>query len=177
MGGGSGNYIGPTGRTDKEAKDLFDKATQDIEQKIKDSQLGKSEQKENEKSGIRNVFISFHVDDENQVNLLRAQAKRDDFNLDFYDYSVKEPFSEQWKKNAAAKIALTSATIVMIGPETANRKAVQFEIEESYRQNKKVIGVRIYRNEHHPIPELMKQNNAPVVNWTLDDIQGELNKD
>ena len=177
MGGGSGSYVGPTGRTDKEAKDLFDKATKDIEQKIKDGQSGRSEQKEDKEHGTRNVFISFHVDDENQVQLLRAQSKRDDFNLDFYDYSVKEPFSEQWKKNVAAKIALTSATIVMIGPGTSNRKAVQFEIEESYRQNKKVIGVRIYKNERHSIPEEMKRNGAPIINWTMRDIQGELDKE
>lgn len=126
--------------------------------------------------GIRNVFISFHVDDEPQIRLLTSQAKNDNFDLEFRDYSVKEPFDEKWRAQVRERIALTSATIVMIGENTASRPAVNFEIEESYRQGKKVIGVRIYKDKNHSIPEAMKRNNAPIVNWKLDEIQHELNK-
>ena len=38
---------------------------------------------------MRNVFISFDVDDEGMVNLLRHQAKNDRFPFEFRDYSVK----------------------------------------------------------------------------------------
>ncbi len=164
MGSDSGSYVGPSSKTDQEAKDLFNKATNQIEQK-----------RESERK-TRNVFISFNTDDERQVDLLRSQAQRDDFDLKFNDYSVKEPFDEKWRRQASDKISLTSATIVMIGPDTANRKAVNFEIEESYRQGKKVIGVRIYKNERHSIPESMRKNGAPIVNWSLADIQRELDK-
>lgn len=124
---------------------------------------------------VRNVFISFHVDDKAQVDFLKMQAKQD-IGLEFRDYSVDEPFDEKWRAQMRERIALTSATIVMIGPETANRPAVNFEIEESYRQGKKVIGVRIYKDQNHPIPEAMKRNNAPILEWKLEDIQRELDR-
>ncbi len=123
----------------------------------------------------RNVFISFHNEDEFQVNLLRIQAKRENTGLEFRDYSVKEPI-EQWRKHVRNQIDNTSATIVMIGKDTAKRPNVKYEIEQSYASGKKVIGVRIHRNRNDPIPEEMKKNNAPIVSWTLKDIQAELDK-
>ena len=124
----------------------------------------------------RNVFISFHVEDEAQVNLLRAQGGRDGFGMEFRDYSVKEPFDEAWRRQCAERISQTSMTIVMIGPQTATRAAVNWEIEESYRQGKKVIGVRIYRDANHPIPEAMVRHQAPVTNWNRDEIAAHLQR-
>jgi len=166
MGSGTGGYDFPA-KTTKEIKDI-------ISSSIPKSDRSPDEQGEEPRT--RNIFISFHNEDEFQVNLLRIQAKRENTGLEFRDYSVKEPI-EQWKKNVRNKIEATSATIVMIGPETASRSNVQYEIEQSYAAGKKVIGVRIYRDAKHPIPEQMRRNHAPIVNWTLSEIQAELNKD
>jgi len=119
----------------------------------------------------RNTFISFDTEDEAQVNLLREQAKKENSNLDFRDYSLKEPFDERWKAQCRERIAQTSATIVMIGSDTANREAVNWEIEESYRQGKKVIGVRIHRDRNDPVPAAMKEHNAPITTWETAKIQ------
>lgn len=125
-------------------------------------------------SGVRNVFISFHIDDEPQVRFLTSQIKQENSKLYFRDYSVKAKFDEKWRAQVRERISQTSATIVMIGEETANRPAVNFEIEESYRQGKAVIGVRIYKDKNHRIPDAMVRNKAPIVNWVLEDIQREL---
>ena len=58
----------------------------------------------------------------------------------------------------------------MIGEKTATREAVNWELEEAYRQGKKVVGVRIYRDKNHQIPKQLIENNAPIVNWNLKDI-------
>ncbi len=155
--------------------DIPSKTTDEIK-KIISNAIPKAESpKIDEERRIRNVFISFHSEDENLVNLLRIQAKRENTDLDFRDYSIKEPI-EQWRKNVIDRIAATSATIVMIGPDTASRKNVQYEIEQSYALGKKVLGVRIHRDQHDPVPELMRKNNATIVNWNLRDIQAELDK-
>ena len=96
--------------------------------------------------------------------------------MEFRDYSVKEPFDEAWRRQCADRISRTSMTIVMIGPETANRQAVNWEIEESYRQGKKVIGVRIYREANHAVPAAMTRHGAPVVHWTRDEIAEQLER-
>jgi hypothetical protein len=131
---------------------------------------------ESRPTGTRNVFISFHVEDEAQVNLLRAQAKDSDFGMEFHDFSVKEPFDEAWKANCRERIARTSLTICMIGPGTATREAVDWELNESYRQGHKVIGVRIYRDRSDPIPAPLVEHSAPIMTWNRDEMNAHLTK-
>lgn len=153
MGGGSSGYSVRPPRTAEEAEGIFATPTE-----------------ETRRARTRNVFISFHVDDEAQVNLLRAQAKSERFDIEFRDYSVKEPFDEKWKTNCRERIAQTSALICMIGEKTAQREAVIWEINEAYRQGKKVIGVRIHRDKNHPIPKPLSEHDVPVVDWNLAEI-------
>ena len=61
--GGATDFHTPTNSTDKSEK-LFNSATEEAE-RIDEYGEGKR----------RNVFISFHTEDESQVNLLRQQAK------------------------------------------------------------------------------------------------------
>ena len=129
-----------------------------------------------DQEGRKRVFISFRVDDESQVDLLRHQAKDDRFGIDFVDYSVKEPFDEKWKTQCTERIRQSSVIIVAIGSETYSREAVLWEINKAYELGKPVIGMRIYKDENHRIPELMRQNNAKIITWNMEEIQKELDK-
>jgi hypothetical protein len=159
MGGGSDGYsIGPA-RDSGESQAAFDKTVDEAK-----------------RARLRNVFISFHVDDEVHVGLLRSQAKNENYDLEFRDYSVKEPFDEKWKTNCKQRIAQTSVVVVMIGEHTAEREAVNWEIEEAYRQGKRVVGVRIYKDKNHEVPKAMRDNRAPILDWNLKYIDREINK-
>ena len=41
------------------------------------------------------AFLSFVKEDINLVNLFRGQAKNERFDLEFDDYSIKEPFDSR----------------------------------------------------------------------------------
>jgi DNA-directed RNA polymerase subunit L len=125
--------------------------------------------------GKPRVFISFHMNDEAQVNLLRHQARNSE-NLEFTDYSVKEPFDEKWKTNCALRIEQSSIVIVAIGPDTYSRPAVLWEIEKAHEMGKPVIGMRLYSERNHRIPEPMLRHNDKVVPWSHDVLQSELDK-
>lgn len=127
-------------------------------------------------SSKKRVFISFHIDDEAQVDLLRHQAQDDRFDLEFTDYSIKEPFDEKWKSNCTERINRSSVIVVMIGEETHQREAVLWEINKAYELGKPVIGVRIYNDANHPIPEPMRQNGARIVKWNMEEIQNAINE-
>ncbi len=114
------------------------------------------------------------MEDEAQVDLLRYQAKDNKYDLEFIDYSVHEPFDERWKSQCTERIQQSSVVVVMIGKDTHTREAVLWEINKAYELGKPVIGVRIHRDQNHTIPEPMRRNNAKIVNWSMDDIQGAL---
>ncbi len=122
------------------------------------------------------VFISFHMEDEAQVNLLRHQAKSDKFNLQFVDYSVKKPFTNRWKQRCEERIKQSSITVVMIGADTYKRPAVLWEINKSYELGKKVVGVRIHKDKKHPIPGPLLRNKAKIVDWKMEKMQKEIDK-
>jgi hypothetical protein len=109
------------------------------------------------------------VEDEAQINLFRHQA-REKMGVEFRDYSVKEPFDEKWKTNCKERIAQTSAVIIFLGPETAKSEPVCWEIDEAYRQNKKVIAVRIYKGKDYPVPEPLIRHKTRIMDWDNSEI-------
>ena len=118
---------------------------------------------------MRNVFISFDVDDEGMVNLLRHQAKDERFPFEFRDYSVKDPFEEGWKDEVSNLISLSSAVIVAIGENTHESEAVNWEIEEAHEQGKMVIGIFLHRDEVDEIPPAMYEDDE-ITYWDTAEI-------
>lgn len=121
------------------------------------------------------VFISFHIEDEAQVNLLRHQARNSD-QLEFTDYSVKEPFTEEWKRRCEERLKQSSVVVVAIGAETHSRPAVLWEINKAHELGKPVIGMRIHGDKNHKIPQPMVDHGDRVVPWSLDALNNELDK-
>ena len=119
----------------------------------------------------KRVFISFHMENEAQIRLLRHQAKSDKFKLEFTDYSVKEPFDGNWKKKCEERIRQCSVVFCMIGSETYKRPAVLWELNKSYEMGKQVIGVRIHKDRKDPIPGPLLRNKTRITNWNMEEIQ------
>ena len=123
------------------------------------------------------VFLSFHYeDDQGPIELLRHQAKNSK-QLEFVDYSAKEPWdTEEWKKKCEERIARSSVFVVAIGEKTHGRPAVLWEIRKAYELGKPVIGMRIYVDNNHIVPAPLIEHDSPVVDWKLDVLQAELDK-
>ena len=115
MGGGSG---GGRGLTLDEFKSL--------EQRAKKSLKG------GDGGGKCNVFISFSSDDLDEVNLLRGQAKNENSDIEFNDWSLKEPFdskkADYIERGIRERIRQCSVTVVYVSEKTANSKWVDWEI-------------------------------------------------
>ncbi len=117
----------------------------------------------------RHVFISFDHEDLDEVNLLRGQAKNDKTDLQFDDHSVKEPYestnADYIKRQIREKIDRCSVTLVYLTDKTASSKWVNWEIEESLKRGKGVIGV--YKGDAPPAkkPAAFQQNGCKAVQW------------
>ena len=106
-------------------------------------QLAKKTLREREDSGRRNVFISFAHEDLAEVNLLRGQARNGDSNLEFNDWSLREPFdskrADYIKQGIRERIKQSSATLVYVSEKSASSRWVDWEIRESIALGKKVV--------------------------------------
>jgi len=100
---------------------------------------------------VRRVFFSFHYErDKWRVNPVRnvwvTQGKEAAGFEDAADWEeVKKQSDEEIKKWIDDQLHGTSVTAVLIGNETAGRKYINYEIQESLRQGNGIIGIKIHR--------------------------------
>jgi hypothetical protein len=142
---------------------LFGSDTRSLEDKVKQRLA------EARADVSRHVYVSFDHEDLDEVNLLRGQAKNDKVDLEFDDHSVKEPFdstdADYIKRQIREKIDRCSVTIVYLTEKSASSKWVNWEVEESIKRGKGVIGV--YSGDTPPgrLPSAFQQNGCKVVKW------------
>ena len=118
---------------------------------------------------IRNVFISFSSDDLDEVNLLRGQAKNENSNIEFNDYSLKAPFNSKdadyIKRGIREQIRQSSVTIVYLSDKTANSEWVDWEIRESITLGKGVLAMHKGDTPPKRLPKAISENNIEVLPW------------
>lgn len=131
------------------------------------------------KEGAKNIFISFSHEDMDEVNLLRGQAKNKKSDLEFSDYSVKNAFdsedSEYIKRKIREKIEKTSVTMVYLSDDSMNSDWVKWEVEQSIKMGKGVIGV--YKGDLPPsnIPSHINDNVNDIIPWKHEAITEAVN--
>lgn len=151
MGGGGGSSRGLTPEETKKLSDLVSK------------KLSEAAKPRN------NVFISFAAENLDEVNLLRGQAKNENLDIEFNDWSLKAPFdsknSDYIRNGIRDRIRQCSVTIVYLSPAVATSKWVDWEIRESLRLGKGVIGM--YKGDSPPsvLPAAVSENNIKIVPW------------
>lgn len=156
MGGGGGS------RGIRDVKSLIDRA--------------KKELREGEKLGRKNVFISFAYEDNDEVSLLRGQAKNDNSPVEFNDWSVSEPINSERavyiKEKISERIAQSSLTVVYLSNNTSSSRWVEWEVEESIKQGKQVIGVHKGKSLPKQLPDFVRKNHVKCVPWS--ELAGEI---
>ena len=134
-----------------------------------------SYQQNKTKEEKKKVFISFSMQDKAQVELLRAQAANERYELEFIDNSLQQPVKgRDWHGPVGTKIEQSDVVIVMIGEDTHERPAVRWEVETAYKNDVPVIPVRIHGDENHKLPSPIRREGDGAIGWKLSEIQYEL---
>ncbi|PZC48565.1 MAG: TIR-like domain [Chloroflexi bacterium] len=121
----------------------------------------------------RRIFISFSHDDTQQVNgFLGLRNILDGF--EFYNHKLDrriQSTDDPYVQRVIRDEYLTSAsvTIVLIGDKTADSKWVKWEIAESRRQGKGILGIRL-KGTAGRVPEGIPSN--AVGGWEPDNFAG-----
>ncbi len=120
--------------------------------------------------GKRNVFISFATEDMNEVNLLRAQAKNENSDIEFNDHSVQEAYNseqaEYIKRKIAERINRASVTVVYLSDSAAKSHWVKWEVQKSIELGKKVVAVFKGQKYSGTIPKWVTENNIKTAKWS-----------
>lgn len=145
-GGGGGNYgrLGDISRLERKAKEAL-------------------------QGGRKNVFLSFSMNDIDEVNLVRAHAKNESSDIEFNDRSVREPYdserAEYIRLRLRERINQSSTTVVYISENTAKSDWVSWEVDTSLKLGKRVIAM--YKGDRPPAnkPKWMNDPSIKSVAW------------
>ena len=118
--------------------------------------------------GKRNVFISFAMEDERDVNLLRATAKNENSDIEFNDHSVKEPYDSERadyiRQKISERIDRCSVTVVHLTLSALQSRWVRWEVEKSLALGKTVIAAHPAGAGVEAMPTWLK--GVTVVTWS-----------
>ena len=132
----------------------------------------------------KNIFISHIHEDDEGLDKLKNLLK--DNGMVVRDYSINEDnpnnaHSEDYIKSEilAPRIRQSSTLVVYISPETKDSQYVNWEIEYSHKQNKRIVGVWAHGKKECEVPEALDLYYDAVVGWTgnsiMDAIDGKIN--
>lgn len=118
----------------------------------------------------KRVFISFDYDDRQQVNGLRLLNANDDFDVEFYDESLKVAVNSEnaayIKTKIREKIKRASVTLCMIGTNTSKSEWVNWEVDESVAQGNTIIAMALKGINEAVLPPLIRARvNARTMSF------------
>lgn len=148
--------------------------------------MSRADAKPPRRDAVRNVYFSFHYSDIWKVNQIRHRGVViGPKTAGFSDKSLKEEAKS--KHEAALKRLIaegldgTSVTVVLIGRETADRRWVKYEIQQSLKRGNALLGIHLSRVKDQEgrlarrgrVPHALKAQGAPVYDWTdVEDFAG-----
>lgn len=117
----------------------------------------------------KRVFLSFVEEDKAQVQGLRLLAANPNFDLEFFDESVRVPIdsrdAEYIKRRIREKIGRTSVTVCLISGETYKSKWVDWELQESDQKGNTIIAMALKGVDKAVLPKLIKEKGLTFHAW------------
>ena len=151
MGGGGGGRWSEGG----DYKALIDEARAELRKKAGE--------------GAPNVFLSFAYEDIDEINLLRAHARNEKSDIEFNDWSVKDPFDSERaayiREKIGERISQCSTVVVFLSQNTSDSHWVEWEVQHALSKGKHVIAVHSGDKPSAAIPQFIRDARAAVVSW------------
>lgn len=135
-------------------------------------------------TSARNVFISHYNKDEEHISRLR-ELIGDKQGVVLRNHSIDSTKPNNAKNEEYIKSLLrerignSGTVVVLIGPKTHTRWWINWEIEQAYKQGKRIVGVYTSGASESDIPENFENYGDALVGWqserVLGAIDGEIN--
>jgi hypothetical protein len=113
---------------------------------------------------MKNVFISFAVEDKFARDHLVHQAEQARVPFTFYDQSVRTPFDSMWKTRCRDRIRQCDGVIALISKRTRLADGAKWEMQCAIDEGIPILGVHIHKDDKGQIPYELEGER--VIEWT-----------
>ncbi len=121
----------------------------------------------------KRIFVGFAVEDRQYRDLLRGQALLGSSPIEYTDFSVKQPWSNAWKRQCRQRIKGCDGMIALLSRNTRNADGARWEIKCAVEQGIPVLGVHVHRDDRYAPPEIAGRR---TILWTWDGIANFINR-
>ena len=127
---------------------------------------------------LMNVFVSHYREDEDNIKRMK-DLLGDDYSI--RNYSVtSEKYNNVSNKEYIQSllrplINQASTFICLIGPNTHDSEWVNWEVEQAFKQGKRIIGVYLWGAKDSDIPPALEDAADAMVGWNHDTILDAIN--
>ncbi len=129
---------------------------------------------------VRRVFISTAYEDVNQARGFKLLPWNPNVKAEFVTRDLLSPVDSQnpdyIKANIRERLNGTSTTAVLIGQTTHKSDWVRWEVEESRMRGNGIVGIKLKGQDDAPIPSVLKEVGAKVMDWDAQKISDEIEK-
>jgi hypothetical protein len=118
---------------------------------------------------MKRVFLSFAYEDIGQVRGIRLLAANPDFDLEFFDESVRREIDSTNQGYVRSvireRINRTSVTVCIVGRTTYRSTWVDWELEESDKKGNTIIAMALKDLVSPTPPSLITRKGIYVWSW------------
>jgi len=112
----------------------------------------------------RRVFISFKAEDKPQVDGLRLLAKNPNYDLEFYDESIRAPVNSQnasyIKQVIREKIRRSGVVLCLVNTDTHKSGWVDWELETAIKFQKPIVAMAVKGLNRATLPAAIRKKVA-----------------
>ena len=125
-----------------------------------------------------NVFVSHYHEDEENIRRMKDLLGED---YSIRNYSVtSEKYNNANNKEYIQSllrplINQASTFICLIGPNTHDSEWVNWEVEQAFKQGKRIVGVYLWGTKDSDIPPALEDAADAMVGWNHDTILDAIN--
>lgn len=113
------------------------------------------------------IFVSFAIEDRGLRDLLVGQKVNPRSEINFIDYSVKEPWSNSWKTNCRERINQCSGLIGIVSRNSARADGQLWEIKCAIELRVPLLLIHGYSAPERKISSLPGVlSGLPVYDWS-----------
>jgi hypothetical protein len=117
----------------------------------------------------KRVFLSFVSEDKERVQGLRLLAANPNYDLEFYDESVRAAIDSQdadyIKRVIREKLSRTSVTVCLISENTYRSAWVDWELQESSAKGNKIIAMALKDVQQAVLPKVIREKALTFQGW------------
>ncbi|MFN0263746.1 TIR domain-containing protein [Tepidamorphus sp. 3E244] len=110
---------------------------------------------------MKTIFVAFSIEDEKIRDMIKGQSLNTQSDFEYIDMSVKEAYSEEWKKKVRARILRSDGVLAIVSKHSLQSSGQKWEIQCAKSEKKPVRGIWAYKDDRTDLAGV----NTMVWTW------------